>query len=303
MIGMHETFSGTYPFAPHFLDRPEGRLHYVDEGKGDVILCLHGEPTWSYLYREIIAPLARTHRVIAPDYLGFGKSDKRSSRIYTAAKHVDDIEALILDLNLKNITAVLHDWGGPIGGGVIVRHPQRFRSLVLMNTVLPLGLPIEAELLRRNGAESEWFGWGARALADDSFEAVLRNAGVAIVGLMNRIQGFERSVNSEFFRAYSLPFATPEECDGVIAFPRSILRGEDAPPSLMPAQIRAVQRLPARLLYGMRDRALLPQYMIPIFEAAFPKAPVVRYAQAGHFIQEDIPGEIVEQVQQSLVYE
>ena len=299
MIAENDTFSGTYPFPPHFLNVDGERLHYVDEGTGAPVLCLHGEPTWSYLYREIIGPLATGRRVIAPDYRGFGKSDHRRDKQYKTTAHIDDIERLILSLDLRNITAILHDWGGPIGGAIVMKHPARFRRLILMNTILPLGLPIEAELLSKNVEESDWFSWASRTHRDGTFEPTLRNAGVAIVGLMKRIQGFTRTnINAEFFRAYSQPFATPEECDGVIAFPRSILERVDPPPNFRTDQIERVQQIPTMMLYGMQDRALLPKYFIPIFEQAFPGAPVHRFDNAGHFLQEDVPAEIVELTQQ-----
>lgn len=299
MISPDETFSGTYPYKPNFLVLDRERLHYVDEGFGDPILCLHGEPTWSYLFREIIAPLARQHRVIAPDYRGFGKSDHRRDRRYSTAGHAADIEALILSLDLYNITAMFHDWGGPIGGAIVMKHPDRFKRLILLNTIVPLGVPLEAELLARNVEESDWFRWASRAYRDGTFEPTLRNAGVAIVGLMKRIQGFNRSaINEEFFRAYSEPFATPDQCDGVIAFPKSILERADPPPSFTPDQIARIRRIPAMMIYGLQDRALLPKYFIPIFEQAFPGSPVHRFNGAGHFIQEDAPAEVVKLTEQ-----
>jgi haloalkane dehalogenase len=299
LILANETFLGTYPFAPNFLQLNSERMHYIDQGAGDPILCLHGEPTWSYLYREMIGPLARHHRVVAPDYLGFGKSDNRTSRTYTTAGHIEDVERLLLTLDLQDITAVFHDWGGPIGGAVVMKHPERFKRLILMNTILPLGLPLEAPLLTKNVEESDWFTWASRAYRDRTFEPTLRNSGVTIVGLMKRLQGFVRTnIDGEFFRAYSQPFATPDECDGVIAFPRSILEKTERPTVFAAELVEKLQKIPAMMIYGMQDRALLPEYIIPIFEEAFPQAPVYRFEQAGHFLQEDIPAEIVELIEQ-----
>lgn len=117
MVNPNETFGGTYPFAPHFADVNAFKMHYVDEGSGPVALCLHGEPTWSYLYRKAIPTLARHFRVIAPDYMGFGKSGHPQDREYTATAHIDNLEALVKQLNLKDITLVVHDWGGAIAAG------------------------------------------------------------------------------------------------------------------------------------------------------------------------------------------
>ena len=156
MIPANETFDGTFPFRPHFTDAPGFRMHYVDEGEGDPIVCLHGEPTWGYLYRKFIPPLSRHHRVIVPDHMGFGKSETPQNREYTLATHVANLEALLLELDARDVTFVLQDWGGPIGGGFALRHPDRVRRLCLLNTVVPLGLPIENEIFPKF-AESDWF--------------------------------------------------------------------------------------------------------------------------------------------------
>jgi hypothetical protein len=115
MIPANETFGGTWPFAPRFFDGNGFRMHYVDEGNGEPIVCLHGEPTWGYLYRRFIPPLAETNRIIVPDHMGFGKSQTPRDREYTLKAHVENLTGLIEALDLRNITFVIQDWGGPIG--------------------------------------------------------------------------------------------------------------------------------------------------------------------------------------------
>jgi haloalkane dehalogenase len=114
MIEANETFDGTFPFEPRFSTCAGFRMHYVDEGRGSLILCLHGEPTWGYLYREVIPTLAQNNRVIVPDYMGFGKSETPQNLEYTARQHTDNLEILIEELNLHDITLVVHDWGGQL---------------------------------------------------------------------------------------------------------------------------------------------------------------------------------------------
>ncbi|MBI3695936.1 MAG: alpha/beta fold hydrolase [Acidobacteria bacterium] len=127
-----------YPFAPHYLDWQGLRMHYVDEGAGKPVLLLHGEPTWSYLYRKMIPLLAAAgYRPIAPDYIGFGKSDKvTEDGWYTIERHIQSIRWLIESLDLRDITLVVHDWGGPIGLRQAVDIPERFERLVILNTWL-----------------------------------------------------------------------------------------------------------------------------------------------------------------------
>lgn len=295
MIDDNETFDGTFPFKPHYSTAAGFRIHYVDEGQGPTIICLHGEPTWGYLYREVIPILAKDHRVIVPDFMGFGKSDTPQNVEYTARKHTDNLELLVKELNLHDITLVVHDWGGQIGGALALRQPQLIRRIVVMNTMLSLGEPQEDECFEENGKESAWFGWANRAVADGTFEATLSNAGVAIVGLMKLLQGFERKDTSEaFFRAYSLPFATPEECNGVIAFPKSIVTGSFKAEKGSDETVAAVKAKPAMMIYGTKDKVLLAKYFVPVFKRAFPNAPIHYLDNASHFLLEDAPEEIGE---------
>ena len=111
MIPAGETFDGTWPFGPHFFEGAGFRQHYVDEGEGEPIICLHGEPTWGYLYRHMIGPLAAANRLVVPDHMGFGKSETPLDRTYTLQTHTENLTALIAHLDLTDITLVMQDWG------------------------------------------------------------------------------------------------------------------------------------------------------------------------------------------------
>ncbi len=124
-----------YPFQSRFLDLEGARYHYVDEGRGEPIVMVHGNPTWSFYYRRLIADLRENYRVIAPDHVGCGLSDKPQRYDYTLARHIANLEALLERLGVKKITLAMHDWGGPIGMGYAVRHPDRVARLVIFNTV------------------------------------------------------------------------------------------------------------------------------------------------------------------------
>src|SRR3954467_9028300 len=152
-----ERFEGLpgYDFEPHYTDVDGLRMHYLDEGDGDPVVCFHGEPTWSYLYRKVIPPLAAAgHQVIAPDYVGFGRSDKPTDRSwYTYDRHVEFVTALLEQLDVRNATAVVQDWGGPIGLRWAMENPDRAERLVIMNTGLFAGQVNEAFMAWRNFAE------------------------------------------------------------------------------------------------------------------------------------------------------
>ena len=133
MINISE-IKDIYPFAPHFFKIKDYNYHYVDEGKGEPIVMVHGNPTWSFYYRNLIKEFSKTHRVIAPDHLGCGLSDKPQEFQYRLETHIDNLESLLLSLNLDNITLVVHDWGGAIGMGFAVRHPQKISRLIILNS-------------------------------------------------------------------------------------------------------------------------------------------------------------------------
>jgi haloalkane dehalogenase len=129
-----------FPYEPHYVEIEGLRIHYVDEGEGEVILCLHGEPTWSYLYRKMMPSLSENHRVMAMDFIGFGRSDKLTEMSeYSFKLHHDALVSFIEQLNLEGITLVVQDWGGLIGLTVASEMPERFARLVIMNTFLPTG--------------------------------------------------------------------------------------------------------------------------------------------------------------------
>ena len=156
-----------YPFQPHYVEIEGMRVHYVDEGRGQPVLMLHGEPTWSYLYRKMIPPIARRYRAVAPDYVGFGRSDKWTEvEKYTFDAHYRVVEGFVEALDLREITVVVQDWGGPLGLRFATQHPERMARLVILNTGLFTGgcrhAGGHARLARVRGADAGPAGGGHR---------------------------------------------------------------------------------------------------------------------------------------------
>jgi haloalkane dehalogenase len=298
MIPAEETFDGTFPFKPHFSGAPGFRMHYIDEGDGEPIVCLHGEPTWGYIYRNFIPALGKHHRVVVPDHMGFGKSETPAAREYTLSIHVDNLEALLLELDLRDVTLVMQDWGGPIGGGFATRHPDRVKRLCLINAVVPLGLPLERELFPK-GAKSEWFRWIRSAHADGSLDDVLGNLGVTILSVM-KLLGFENGavVDQTWIRAYAAHFKTREDCQGAINFPLDFATGRVRFQTGGARETAAIRAKPAMLVEGMRDRAIPPEVALTHFRSGFPRGALVQLADAGHFCQEDAPQTLVALIEQ-----
>jgi pimeloyl-ACP methyl ester carboxylesterase len=306
MIAPDETFDGTWPFAPRFHEVPASagtgafRMHYVDEGPHgtETIVCLHGEPTWGYLYRRMIPRLAERYRVVVPDHMGFGKSDTPQDRVYTLKTHVENLASLFDALDLRDVTLVVQDWGGPIGTQYTVRQPERVKRMFLANTLTGYGVAGRSDLPRLS--DSRWFQWIGAGLESGRTEAVLRNLGSTVLSVM-KIIGFENTaaVDDTWIRAYSAPFETPAECVGAHEFPLDAYLGRIRDYSIEGAKgLAQLKEKPAILAEGMRDGAIPPEIAIADFEAVWPSRPIVRLPNAGHFCQEDAPDTLVALIEQ-----
>lgn len=284
MIAEDEDFAGTWPFAAHYFDSSGFRMHYVDEGAGDPIVALHGEPTWGYLYRRFIPRLQRYGRVIVPDHMGFGKSETPQDRAYSIREHVDNLEALLDHLDLTNITFVAQDWGGPIATAFALRHPERIKRLCFMNTGVPGAPPAGA----RQIADMPWFAW----IQTDESKIVLSSLGSTILSVLKRI-GFERAaqVDETWVRAYASPFPSAADCKGALAFPSSLLNVTESLKVIAEniANLPALAAKPAMYIHGEEDRAIPTEFSVGAFRSTWPKGPAVTLPGVGHFIQEDAP--------------
>jgi haloalkane dehalogenase len=301
MIEANETFNGTWPFEPKFHtvpatgDAASFEMHYVDEGPrdGEVLVCLHGEPTWGYLYRNMIPRLSERYRVIVPDHMGFGKTETPQDRTYTLKTHVDNFATLVDTLDLRDITLVIQDWGGPIGTQYTVRNADRVKRLFYANTVNGFGMAGRDDLPQIN--DSNWFRWIGGGIENGRTEAVLRNLGSTVLSVM-KIIGFENSaaVDDTWIDAYSAPFTAPEECIGAHEFPLDAFLARFVEYMLEGAAgVEQLKAKPAMLAEGMCDKAIPPEIAIADFEATWPEGVIVRLPNVGHFCQEDAPETLV----------
>src|SRR5262245_44191 len=196
-----------YPFAPHSFTRPHGRMSYLDEGNGEPVVMLHGNPTWSFYYRNLVLALRDSYRCVAPDHIGCGLSDKPPVELYdySLKSRIDDLEALLDHLGLReNLTLVLHDWGGMIGMGYAARHPDRIRRIIASNTgAFPL--PKSKRLPR-----SLWLGRDTRLGA----WLILRHN--AFCRAAARWCVTRRKMPDDVRRMYLMPYDTPEHRTAVL---------------------------------------------------------------------------------------
>ena len=297
MIPAEETFDGTWPFTPSFSTASGFRQHYVDEGPrdGEVIICLHGEPTWGYLYRKFIPPLSERYRVLVPDHMGFGKSATPQDRVYTLQTHVENLEKFIDDLGLDEITFVCQDWGGPMTGAYTIRHPERVRRVFLMNTLFGYGGA------RQRAEKTPWFQWIEKHEEAGTLRGVLGELGSTVLSVM-KIIGFQNSsvVDETWIRAYSAAFPDRESCIGAIEFPLDVHYNrflDYMVQGLSTGNLEAVRSKPAMLVSGDMDFGIDPGFAQEDFRLIFPDAPLVPLKGVGHFCQEDVPETLVALIQ------
>ena len=289
MIKASETFEGTWPFLPNFFDGNGFQMHYVDVGprQANPIILLHGEPTWGYLYRKFIPELSKSYRVVVPDMMGFGKSETPQDKEYTLKTHVENLSRLIDNLKLTNITFVGQDWGGPITAAYSIRNLNKVKSFVLINTLFGYSKEERPKNL------SPWFQWINKHYQDKTLDGILGELGSTLLSVM-KIPNFTNNniINDTWINAYSSQFPDRASCKGAINFPLDALLNRIVPyilEGIKQGDLKSLCLKPAVLAYGMKDKAIEPDYAIRDFKALFPGSKVVEMPNAGHYSQEDEP--------------
>jgi len=286
-----ETFDGTWPFEARYTDAPGFPMHYVDEGAGaDTLLLLHGEPTWSYLFRNQIKAWARGARVVAVDHMGFGKSAAPQDRTYWLQDHIDNLEAMVRALDLRDLTLVMHDFGGPAGMGLAIRHPDRIKRIVSINGPTPAGQADLLDRLTANAAESPWFQWILKAEKEGVLEAVLGQLDYNILSTL-KLNGFVDNglITDTWLNAYRAPFPTPAHAAGGIGWAKGFAIGAHRFEEPDEATNRALAGKAALAIWGEEDRTLHAKHFLPLFAEAFPDGAIRRLPNTGHYSPEDAP--------------
>jgi len=280
-------FRHLYPFTSHYLDLNGLKYHYLDEGEGDPIVMVHGNPTWSFYYRELIKALRGRYRSIVPDHIGCGLSDKPEVSDYDYRLHsrIDDLDNLLDTLtDVEKITLILHDWGGMIGMAYALRHPEKIRRLVVMNTAAFLPppakrIPVRLSIIRRSGPL-----------------AALAVLGFNLFAVGALFMASEKGLSAEVKTGLTAPYNCWKNRIATLKFVQDIPLAEKDPSYRLVKQVddqlQTLSKLPMLVFWGEHDFVFDHDYLSE-WQRRFPEAEIHRFPDAGHYVLEDVPEKII----------
>jgi haloalkane dehalogenase len=276
-----------YPFTSHYLDLNGLRYHFIDEGEGDPIVMVHGNPTWSFYYRGLIKALSGNYRSIVPDHIGCGLSDKPevTDYDYRLRSRIDDLDNLLDALTIdEKITLILHDWGGMIGMAYALRHPEKICRLVVMNTTAflpppPKRIPMRLSIIRGSGPL-----------------AALAVLGFNLFAVGALFMASEKGLSAEVKKGLTAPYNCWKNRIATLKFVQDIPLAKKDPSYRLVKQIddqlQTLSKLPMLICWGEHDFVFDLDYLGE-WQRRFPEAQIHRFPQAGHYVLEDVPEKII----------
>ena len=274
-----------YPFQSRYLSLSAGEMHYVDEGAGDPVLLVHGTPTWSFEYRHLIAALSKHHRCIAPDRLGLGLSERPAGFAYTPEAHAAVLGEFVERLGLDRFTLVVHDFGGPIGLPLALAANSPVQKLVILNS---LAWPLNDDKLAR----------GARIAGGPVGRWLYKYANASQTLIMPSAYGDKAKLTKVIHQQYLSVFRDREARVQVLhALAKALLASREHYQGLLDALPSL--RIPALLLWGMKDSAFRPDQLAR-WQSLLPHAATVALAGSGHWPHEEDPARVVEEIERFL---
>jgi haloalkane dehalogenase len=262
-----------YPFQTAAFVQPMGTMRYVDEGVGDPIVMVHGNPVWSLVYRKLIMGLSDRYRCIAPDHLGFGQSDKPPDWTYLPQDHAANLTRLLDALQLEHIMLVVQDWGGPIGLSYAIDHPDKVARLVILNTWCW-------------SVQHDWYYLAFSGIMGGMLGRFLcREFNGVVRGVVPIAYGEKAKLTPAMQQQYLAALPTPTSRKGTWVFPKQIIAASDWLAERWSHRERLATK-PTMIAWGMKDIAFRAREL-DTWRAAFPQAQVTRFPQAGHYVQDE----------------
>lgn len=263
-----------YPFRSNLFATEHGNMHYVDEGHGEVLLFVHGNPTWSFMYRHLIRGLRHRYRCIAPDNLGFGLSDKPTGLSYLPQFHADNLTRFVEHLGLTNITLVIHDWGGPIGFSYGLLRPANVKRLIVFNTTC---------WSLKGVAGAERF---SRAVGSPIGHYICRTFNAFPRFVVPRVFGDRGKLTPSIHQHYIRPFPTPVSRESTWVLAKALIGESDWLASLWDQRV-ILQEKPVLILSGAKDPTFDRDKLLK-WQEAFPESQSHRFPAIGHFVPEEL---------------
>jgi len=276
-----------YPFESKYINLTTGKMHYIDEGQGDVLLLVHGTPVWSFIYRNQIKVLSKHFRVIAPDHIGFGLSSRPKNFAYTPKAQSSNLAEFIEKLSLDSFHVVVHDFGGPIGLNYATDHPERIKSLSVLNTWM-WSLENDKDLIRISDFLDGWIG-----------RFLYKNLNASAKYLLPK--GFSNSelLTKDIHEQYTSAFPDSNGRHATWVFARELKLSGEWFQSIFEKR-KNLYAIPMQIIWGMKDE-LIKQHHLNTWRETMADHPNIRYLEiedSGHFIQEEAPERLNEALQE-----
>ncbi len=263
-----------YPFKANYLVLPMGNMHYVDEGQGDPIVFLHGNPGWSFEYRNAIKEMSKTNRCIAVDHIGFGLSDKPYEWDYLPINHANNLETLMDSLNLSNIVLVVNDWGGPIGFSYALKHPEKIKHLVILNSWM-----WSVKDIFGSKVFSNFMGGAIGRFLIKHFNFFGKTI---IKTMVADYKNFPKDIHRQLYQHLE----NPKDRKGCWVFPKEVIASDTWLDSLW-QQRDKIKYLPTTILWGMKDIAFTKREL-KVWKDLMTNKKVIALDEVGHYPQEEV---------------
>lgn len=268
-----------YPFKSNYFKLPMGNMHYVDEGLGETIVMVHGNPAWSFMYRNVIKEMSKTHRCIAADHIGFGLSDKPEYWDYLPEHHAENFEKLMDHLNVKKITMVVNDWGGPIGLAYALKHPEKIKKLIILNTWM------------WNVSEETHFKRFSYFMGSSLGKFLILRFNFFAKKVVKQAFGDKNKLSPIIHQHYYLHLSKPSERKGSYIFPKQIIEAGKWLNGLWQQRAK-ISNIETVFIWGLKDIAFREKELL-IWQQDFKNSKVVKLPTVGHFPAEEAPEEVI----------